>query len=219
MTLNVDNITLKRCNSLNPATLLPVSSDDEPHDDCAKPPTGRSAGSASRELRANPFHRWIVILCECKMTHGLYAVVRNLEVLEAEPLQPSMSAQGAELTALARAAWWGCNQQVTISTDSKYTFGVCHAMGMLWKEQGFLTLAGKNMSNGTEIQMLLEAIKLPRESTVVHCPAHTKGFNKTERNNELADKAAKAAAHQPIHECTAIMTPSADDWPEINNPA
>ena len=62
-----------------------------------------------------------------------YAVARNLEVLEAEPLQPSMSAQGAELTALARAAWWRRNQWVTIYTDSKYAFGVCHATGMLWK--------------------------------------------------------------------------------------
>ena len=61
-------------------------------------------------------------------------MVRNLEVLEAEPLQLSVSAQGAELTASARAAWWGRNQWVTIYTDSKYAFGMCHAMGMLWKE-------------------------------------------------------------------------------------
>ena len=31
--------------------------------------------------------------------------------------------------------------------------------------------------------------------------------------------AAKAAALQPIHESTSITTPSADDWPDINNPA
>lgn len=36
MILNVDNITLKRCHILNPATLLPVPSDGEPHHDCAK---------------------------------------------------------------------------------------------------------------------------------------------------------------------------------------
>lgn len=84
----------------------------------------------------------------------------------------------------------GHNQQVTIYTDFKYAFGVCHATGMLWKERGFRTLVGKNISHGTEIQMLLEAIKLPREVAVVHCPAHTKGSSETERNNELADKAA-----------------------------
>lgn len=67
--------------------------------------------------------------------------------------------------------------------------------------------------------MLLEAIKLPREIAVVHCPAHSKGSSKTKRNKELADKAAKAAACQPIHRCTAETTSSADDWPEINNPA
>jgi len=77
-----------------------------------------------------------------------YAAVKTLEVLEAEHLQPSVSAQGAELSALARAAWWGRNQQ---ETDSKYAFGVCHATGMLWKERGFLTSVGKNISSGTEI--------------------------------------------------------------------
>ena len=64
-----------------------------------------------------------------------YAVVRNLEVLEAEPLQTSANTQGAELTALAKAAWWGHNQRVTTYTASKHAFGVCHAAGMLWKEQ------------------------------------------------------------------------------------
>lgn len=51
-------------------------------------------------------------------------MVRNSEVLEAEPLQPLVSNQGAELTALTRAAWQGHNQWVIIYTDSKYTFGV-----------------------------------------------------------------------------------------------
>lgn len=63
-----------------------------------------------------------------------HAVLRNLEVLETELLQPSVSAQGAELTELTKAAWWGCSQRVTICTDSKYAFGVCHAMAILWRE-------------------------------------------------------------------------------------
>ena len=100
--------------------------------------------------------------------------MRNLEVLEAEPLQPPLRAQGAELTALARAVWWGSNQWVIIYNDSKHTFGVCYAKGMLWKERGFLTSAGNNISNGTDVQMLLEAIKIPSEIAVLHCPAHTK---------------------------------------------
>ena len=61
-------------------------------------------------------------------------MVRNLQVLETEPLQLVVNAQETPLTEIARAAWWGSNQQVTIHTDSKYAFGVCHATTMLWKE-------------------------------------------------------------------------------------
>lgn len=110
-------------------------------------------------------------------------MVGNLEALEAEPLQHFMSAQGAEWTASAWAVLWGCNQWIIIYTDSEYIFAVCHAVGMLSKEWGLLTSAGKSISNGTEIQMLLEAIKLPRDISVVRCPAHIKGSSKTEINN------------------------------------
>lgn len=60
MILKEDNIinTPKRCDVLNPATLQSVSSDGELHHACAKVVfhssfRGRSAGSASRELRSN----------------------------------------------------------------------------------------------------------------------------------------------------------------------
>lgn len=46
--------------------------------------------------------------------------------------------------------------------------------------------------------MLLEAIQLPREIAVMHCPAQIKGSSKSRTNNELADKATKAAVQQPI---------------------
>lgn len=54
--------------------------------------------------------------------------------------------------------------------------------------------------------MLLEAIKLPREIAIAQCPAHSKGSSKIQRNKELAAKAARAAACQPIHQYTAITT-------------
>lgn len=54
--------------------------------------------------------------------------------------------------------------------------------------------------------MLLEAIKLPREIAIAQCPANSKGSSKIQRNKELAAKAARAAACQPIHQYTAITT-------------
>ena len=131
--LSADNVTLKRCNVLNPATLLRVPSDGELHHGYAK--VVFHSSRLQEDLRDQPLENLdLTLFTDDRHTtaHG-YAVVRNLEVLEAEPLQLSVSAQGAELTASARAAWWGCNQRVTTYTDSKFAFGVCHAMGMLWK--------------------------------------------------------------------------------------
>lgn len=66
-------------------------------------------------------------------------------------------------------------------TNSKYAFGECHTTFVLWKEPEFFTLAEKNVSNGTEIQVVLEASKLTREIALVHCPAHTKGSCETKK--------------------------------------
>ncbi|KAK4807566.1 LOW QUALITY PROTEIN: hypothetical protein QYF61_003355 [Mycteria americana] len=151
--LYADNITLKRCNVLNPAALLPVPSDAAI---CAK-----LVFHSSRlwgDLRDHPLENSALTVFTDgssyymnEKRHTDYAVVRNLEVPKAEPLQPSVSAQEAELTALARAVWWGPNERVTIYTDSKYGFGMYHATSMIWKEREFLTLVEKNISNGTEI--------------------------------------------------------------------
>lgn len=65
-------------------------------------------------------------------------------------------------------------------TNFKYAFGECH-MSMLQKEPQFFTWAEKNVSNGTEIQVLLEATKLSREIALVHCAAHTKGSCETKK--------------------------------------
>lgn len=62
---------------------------------------------------------------------------------------------------------------MNIYTDALYAFGVCHTVGMLWKEREFLTTAGKEVANGKEIRKLLEAIHLPEQISVIHCVAHT----------------------------------------------
>lgn len=51
--------------------------------------------------------------------------MRNLEVLEAEPLQPLVNAQGVQLTCIRKSS---LVQMLLISdnTNSKYAFGECH---------------------------------------------------------------------------------------------
>ena len=57
-------------------------------------------------------------------------MVRQGQVIEAEPLPTRMSEQGAELVALMHAAHLGKGKRVDIYIDSQYVFGVCHATGM-----------------------------------------------------------------------------------------
>lgn len=113
MILNADNTTLNGWNVLNPATLPLAPSNGEPHHDCAK--VVFRSSHLWEDLRSD-----LILFTDGSLYyvngkwHTGYAVMRNFKVLEAKLLQPSVGAQGAELTALARAAWWGCNQRVTI---------------------------------------------------------------------------------------------------------
>ena len=128
-----------------------------------------------------------------------------------------VSAQGAELIVLARAACLGSGKRVTIYTDSRYAFGVCHTIGILWKELGFLTSSGKAVANGAEIWDLLDTIQLPKEIAVVHCPAHTRDTTVIGQGNALAHAAEKAAARQPAAKTMAV-TSDKSSWPDVDHP-
>lgn len=157
---------------------------------------GRSVRSPSRELGSNPVHQWIFILQEWKMTHRLCS---------GEKLRDTWNRTSTILGECPRSwihwittcPWWGHNQWVTIYADSKYTFGDRHAASVLWKEWEFITSAEKNISSGTKIWMLLEAIKLPREIALVHCPAHSKGSNEMERNNKITQTCSQIGLKRP----------------------
>lgn len=60
-------------------------------------------------------------------------------------------------------------QKESIYTDSKCAFGICHTIGILWKEWGCPTSSGKGVAYGTEIWDLLDTIQLPKEIVVVCC--------------------------------------------------
>jgi len=97
-----------------------------------------------------------------------FAVTTETMVLIAGPLSLSLGAQGAEVFARTEADRYAKGKKVNIYIDSKYTFGVCHATGALWKERGFLTSAGKMIAHGKQIKDLLEVIQLPTALVVIY---------------------------------------------------
>ena len=66
---------------------------------------------------------------------------------------------------------------------------------------------------------MLEAVQLPKEIAVIHCPAHTKDTTEISRGNALVDAAAKAAARQPLRECMgAVPRMDQSEWPNLIDP-
>ena len=133
--LMVDNVILKRCNILNPATLIPLPDDGEQHQQCEQ--VMHTSSKPQTDLTDVPLQNPDLSLFvdgSSYYLHGQrwtgYAVVSQEQVIEAEPLPTRMSAQGAELVALMHAAHLGKGKQVDTYIDSWYVFGVCHATGM-----------------------------------------------------------------------------------------
>ncbi|CAI5769370.1 XP_028568777.1uncharacterized protein LOC114588027 [Podarcis lilfordi] len=225
--LTPSNVTIKRVNSLNPATLLPLPDDGTPHHDCAT--IVRQAEKPREDLDHLPLENPDLILYtdgSSKVIEGErktgYAVVSDFEVLESNPINPQYSAQAAELIALIRACELGEGKRTTIYTDSKYCFGLVHTTGQIWLQRGFLTAAGSQISHAALVERLLTAIHLPSAIAVVHCKAHTKGRDPVSKGNRRADKAAQIAALRPPNnesEFQALQLPTDIDATQIYDSA
>lgn len=204
-----ENITFERCNTLNPATLLPIDPTDEGLHDClhliqdAELPrpdlTDVPLPNADLEL----FTDGSSYLLEGTRVTGA-AVVSLHESIWASPLPPRYSAQAAELIALKKACEIAENRSANIYTDSRYAFGVCHATGALWKQRGFLTSNGQPIAHANLISDLLRAIRLPSSLAVIHCRAHQKDDSKATKGNQFADMTAKWAASKPLKAPTTL---------------
>ncbi|XP_042652058.1 protein NYNRIN-like [Tyto alba] len=196
--LLTENVKLERSKTLNPATLLPVTEPERSHDCVA---VLKTISKTREDLRDTPVeHPDLNLFTDGSSfyLHGKrftgFAIATEKFVLIAEPLPPTLGAQAAELIALTKAALYAKNKRVNIYTDSKYAYGICHAVGALWKERGFLTSAGKTIAHGSLINDLLLAIQEPKEVAVIYIPAHTKRTDQLATGNFLADAAARAAA-------------------------
>lgn len=191
------NVTLKEVSALNPATLLP-STTEEPVHDCVQ--IIEEVYSSRPDLTDQPLENPDMEMFthgSSFMDHGIrkagYAVVTHEEVLEAETLPPGVSAQKAELIALRRALHLGAKKKVTIYTDSKYAFSVMHAHGAMWKERGLLTSGRKKIKHAEEILALLNSVMMPEEVAIVHCSCRNTDSCIAKGSN-LAEQAAKQVA-------------------------
>ncbi|XP_066450538.1 protein NYNRIN-like [Eleutherodactylus coqui] len=207
--LTPPNLTIKRCTALNPATLLPDvgektdEDNDIPAHDCielmhteTKPLDNVSETpipNADLELFVDGSRFY-----QDGRPHTGYAIVSQHEVLKGESLPSSMSAQEAELTALAEACSMAEHLVANIYTDSQYCFGICHDYLPLWRARNFTSSSGKPVKNAPLVAQLLRALELPKKVGIIKVRAHTKERSPEALGNQRADLAAKAAALLPL---------------------
>ncbi|XP_019370776.1 PREDICTED: uncharacterized protein LOC109296025 [Gavialis gangeticus] len=217
--LSAANVTLSRCSILNPASLLPIASDGEPHD-CLSVTT--QLLTPQTDLKNVPILNSDLVLFvdgSClrndagQLVTG-YAVCTQYAVLEAYSLPQARAAQVAELIALTRACILAKDQNATIYTDSKYAFDVVHDFGRIWKQRGFLTSSGTQISHGCYVNELLEAVQLLSANAIVKCKAHEKPSDDVTRGNDLADHSARnTALSGPQAPNSVLVCFSADQSP------
>ncbi|XP_040198331.1 uncharacterized protein LOC120931186 [Rana temporaria] len=221
-----DNVTLLRCQQLNPATLLPLvqggnrdmslDEQEEENTDLPAPTLDEYEHDCFELMKAETTHLPSVLdspIPDPQLTlyvdgsrfadsfgnyHTGYAVTTETVVMKAASLPASMSAQEAELYALTVACQIAEGQTANIYTDSRYALGVAQDFGVIWKTRGFLTTAGTPVKHGRAIDALLTALQLPEQVAILKVKAHGKRTTPEARGNYLADETAKQAAMTPL---------------------
>lgn len=186
--LEQDGIITKTSSSLNAATLLPITGDENLVHDCIQ--SLEQVYSHRPDLKDSPLENpdWILFVDGSSfVSKGEQkagdAVVTLNEEIESRPLLIHISAQKAELIALTGALELSQGKRVNIFTSSKYTFGVVHAHGAVWKQRGLLSSQGTPVKHGAEILKLLTVVTMPKEVAVIRCKAHQFGYIDVIRDN------------------------------------
>ena len=178
MLLDTPEVILKTCQTLNPASLMPVP--DHPgsiEHNCSE--IVDLVYSSRLDLKDSPLENaddnWFTdgssFMDKGEKRAG-YAIVSLVKTIEAKPLPVNTSAQKAEIVALTRALQLAEGLRINIYTDSKYAFLVLHAHGAIWKERGLLSSHNSPIKYGPEIITLLEPVHLPKEVAVIHIKGH-----------------------------------------------
>lgn len=66
-------------------------------------------------------------------------------------------------------------------------------------KRGLMTSHNNNIKHLQEVLQLLEAIYLPAEVVIMHCPGHQKGNSQIVRGNWLANETARKVARLTFH--------------------
>ena len=196
--LSQPHLTIERCTTLNPATLLPLPDDGIPHD-CQE--LAETTAKSRDDLKDQPLNSGEIIYIDGsskKSEQGKtltgYAVVTQNKILKAGSLPSTYSAQAAELVALTEACKLMANKTVTIYTDSQYAYATLHTFAQYWQNRGMVTSTGKPVTHAQLLIELLNAVKLPANIAVCKCAAHTGNTDEVSLGNAYADKIAKEAA-------------------------
>ncbi len=134
------------------------------------------------------------------------AVTTKFEVVASGSLPDNYSAQTTELVALTEACKLMAGKCVTIYTDSRYSFGVTHDFGALWKHRKCFKSDGCPIMNAPLVAALLKAILLPDKIAICKCAAHITNKDFVSTGNARADASAKDAAAKQTKdtECTLL---------------
>ncbi len=195
--LDMPNVTVKRCTTLNPATLLLTEEDGEEHHCCLS--VLEQVCTPRPDLLDTPLENCDNVLFvdgsaskdpQTGLNKVGFAVTTEFEVVKSGKLPSNYSAQGAKLVALTEAlCFWG------------------HAR--LWRtleaQRFFLKSDGHPILNASLVSELLEAILLPDKVVICKCAAHTNDKSFISTGNVRADVAAKAAAAQETKETTCAL--------------
>lgn len=92
-------------------------------------------------------------------------------------------------------------------------FVTVHVHSAIYKKQGLLTSAGKDIKNKEEILALLESIWPPKVVALVHCKGHQKGDSPKARGNWAIDETAQEADLKPVGPLQILMTLPDPDLP------
>lgn len=198
-----DDVEIVVTNIVNPASFLSGTTGEPMSHDCLE--TIEAVYSSRPDLKEEPLEdtedSWYMDGSSF-VRHGIqkagYAVTTADQVTESKALAPNTSAQKAEIIALTRALQLAKGKKINIWTDSKYSFGVVHAHGAVWKERGLLCTQGKHIKHSGEILKLLEAVQLPEKVAITHCKAHQEGNTAEELGNAIADREAKRVSEKVI---------------------
>uniref|UniRef100_UPI00398F01E9 protein NYNRIN-like n=1 Tax=Pristiophorus japonicus TaxID=55135 RepID=UPI00398F01E9 len=196
--LNNPKLTFRHCTAINPACFLtePPQDEEEPSHDCLS--LIQEASSVDVPMEDPDCIMYVdgssSINPEGTRISGYAIVNQENQVLESAAFETAYSAQQAELFALTQACILAKDLKVNIYTDSRYAFGVAHDFGQLWKNRGFLTSQGNEISHRQLVSDLLQALMLPKRIAIVKCTAHTTGNSLVDIGNRCADKEAKKAS-------------------------